>query len=453
MRGAASASPAYTASVPARALSWAVQRRIYLDNAATSFPKPPAVHDAMMRYARDVGASPGRGHYEESREGARIIRECRRRIAEFLGGTEPSNVIFTLNTSDALNLAIKGVVRAARLRHARAGGHFGAAPLRVVTTAIDHNSVLRPFWALAEEGVEVVHVPADPETGIVAMDDLRRAMTSDTTLVAVNAVSNVTGAVQPVCEAAALCRSLGVACLVDAAQALGHIPLTLSECDADLLAFPGHKGLLGPQGTGGLYVRPGFEDRLATTREGGTGSISELDAQPHTMPERYEAGSHNTIGIAGLAEGVKWLQERGTEYMRAHEVELVTLMLHLLRSAGCRMHDVPEQAGPLRAMRLLGPTRVEDRVGTFSFVHDVLTPAEMAAMLEQHFGILARAGLHCAPLAHRTLGTLHEPGGARGALRLSIGPFTTAQDIHAAAHALSEISAEQPTPVVAAVTG
>ncbi len=430
-----------------------MQRRIYLDNAATSFPKPPAVYDAMMRYAREVGASPGRGHYEESREGARIIRECRRRIAEFIGGTEPSNVIFTLNTSDALNLAIKGVVRAARLRHARAGGHFGAAPLRVVATAIDHNSVLRPFWALAEEGAEVIHVPAHPETGIVAMDDLRRAVTDDTTLVAVNAVSNVTGAVQPVCEAAALCRSLGVPCLVDAAQALGHVPLKLSECDADLLAFPGHKGLLGPQGTGGLYVRPGFEDRLATTREGGTGSISELDAQPHTMPERYEAGSHNTIGIAGLAEGVKWLQDRGAEHLRAHEAELVSLMLQLLGSGGCRMHDVPQRAGPLRTLRLLGPTRVDDRVGTFSFVHDFLTPAEMAVMLEQHFGILARSGLHCAPLAHRTLGTLHDSDRARGALRLSIGPFTTPQDIHAAAHALTEIASEQPAPAAAPVTG
>lgn len=442
-----------TSNVPPQALSCRVQRRIYLDNAATSFPKPPPVYDAMMRYAREIGASPGRGHYEESREGARIIRECRCRIAEFIGGTEPANVIFTLNTSDALNLAVKGVVRAARLRHARAGGHFGAAPLRVVTTAIDHNSVLRPFWALAEEGAEVVHVPADPETGIVAMDDLRRAVTDDTTLVAVNAVSNVTGAVQPVCEAAALCRSRGVACLVDAAQALGHVPLKLSECDADLLAFPGHKGLLGPQGTGGLYVRPGFEHRLATTREGGTGSISELDAQPNTMPERYEAGSHNTIGIAGLSEGVKWLQERGTEVLRTHEADLVTLMLRLLRSAGCRMHGATDQAGPLRKLRLLGPTRVEDRVGTFSFVHDVLTPAEMAAMLEQHFGILARAGLHCAPLAHRTLGTLHQSDRARGALRLSIGPFTTPQDIHAAAHALTEIAAEEPVPFAPPVRG
>ncbi|MFO0831888.1 MAG: aminotransferase class V-fold PLP-dependent enzyme [Phycisphaerales bacterium] len=421
-------------------------RRIYLDNAATSFPKPPAVYEAMQRYACRVGASPGRGHYAESREGARIIRECRRRVAEFIGGTCPDNVVFTLNTSDSLNLAIKGVVRAARMRHKKAGGHFGDAAVRVVTTAIDHNSVLRPFFALAEEGAEVIHVPADADTGIVAMDELRGAITRGTTLVAVNAVSNVTGAVQPVCEAAELCRSLGVPCLVDAAQALGHVPVSLHECDADLLAFPGHKGLLGPQGTGGLYVRPGFEDRLATTREGGTGSVSELDAQPTTMPERYEAGSHNTMGIAGLAEGVAWLQERGADALRGHEEQLITLMLELLASAGCRTHERAETSGALTSLRLLGPCCVEDRVSTFSFVHDFFSPAELAALLEQHFGILARAGLHCAPLAHRTLGTLSDSTRSRGALRMSMGPFTTEDDVRTAAQALCELCALDRTP-------
>jgi cysteine desulfurase family protein len=417
--------------------------RIYLDNAATSFPKPPSVYDAMMRYARDIGASPGRGHYAESREGARIIQGCRQQVAAFIGGDELRNVIFTLNTSDALNLAIKGVARAARLRHAKSGGHFGDAPLRVVTTAIDHNSVLRPFFALAVEGATVAHVPADPRSGLVSIDNLRRAVTPDTTLVAINAVSNVTGAIQPVSDAAAVCRAMGVPCLVDAAQALGHTPFSLRECDADLLAFPGHKGLLGPQGTGGLYVRPGFEDRLATTREGGTGSISELDAQPMTMPERYEAGSHNTIGLAGLSEGVRWLAARGIDAIRAHEVELIALMLDQLRRAGCRMLDATLASafapGPLAALRLLGPTDLDQRTGTFSFVHDALTPAEIAMMLEQHSGILARAGLHCAPLAHQSLGTLGDAPTARGALRMSMGPFTTPDDIRAAVHALGEV--------------
>ncbi len=419
-------------------------RRIYLDNAATSFPKPPAVYDAMMRYARDVGASPGRGHYAESREGARIIRDCRQQVAGFLGSGAPQNIAFTLNTSDALNLAIKGVARAARLRHARGGGRFGDAPLRFVTTAIDHNSVLRPLFALAEEGAVVVHVPADPWTGVVSIDDLRAAITPGTTLAAINAVSNVTGAIQPVNEAAEVCRSMGVPCLIDGAQALGHTPLTLRDCDADLLAFPGHKGLLGPQGTGGLFIRPGFEDRLATTREGGTGSISELDAQPDSMPERYEAGSHNTVGLAGLAEGVRWLSARGHALLRAHEATLITQMLDALRASGCRMHDAPESPGPLASLRLLGPTCVDERVGTFSFVHDSLTPAELAAILEEHFGILARAGLHCAPLAHKALGTLPDAVGARGALRLSMGPFTTAEDLRIAVHALCEACCDTP---------
>lgn len=421
------------------------QRRIYLDNAATSFPKPPAVYEAMMRYARDVGASPGRGHYAESREGALIIQDCRQKIAKFLGSQTPQNIIFALNTSDALNLAIKGVTRAARLRHARSGGHFGDAPLRIVTTAIDHNSVLRPFFALAEEDAEVVHVPADPHTGVVAIDDVRASLTPGTTLLAINAVSNVTGAIQPVGDAAAICRTMNIPCLVDGAQALGHIPLTLRECDADLLAFPGHKGLLGPQGTGGLYVRPGFEDRLATTREGGTGSISELDAQPATMPERYEAGSHNTMGLAGLAEGVRWLATSGMPAVRTHELQLIEFMLEGLRAAGCRTWESTGSTGPLASLRLLGPTRAMHRTGTFSFVHDKLSPAEIAVILEQHFGILARAGLHCAPLAHRTLGTLTDTVGGRGAVRLSFGPFTTVDDILCAVHALTEASAASHT--------
>ncbi len=424
-------------------------RRIYLDNAATSFPKPPAVYDAMVRYGRDVGASPGRGHYAESREGARLIQQCRQRLCDFVGGTSPSNVIFSLNTSDALNLAIKGVVRGARLRAMKAGRTAFAqnCPIRLVTTAIDHNSVLRPFSALAEEGAEVVHVQADAVTGMVSVADVRAAISPGTSLVAINAVSNVTGAIQPVNEIATECRRLGVPCLVDAAQALGHIPFSLHECDADLLAFPGHKGLLGPQGTGGLYVRPGFEDRLATTREGGTGSATELDAQPATMPERFEAGSHNTLGIVGLSEGVAWLADRTMHAVRQHELALIEVMLEHLRSAGCRLDgsDAPtaSMSATLSGLKLLGPTNPAHRTGTFSFVHDAFSPAEMAAMLEQHFGILARAGLLCAPLAHRTLGTLGGASGTgRGALRMSFGPFVSQDDVRAACAALEEVCAE-----------
>jgi cysteine desulfurase / selenocysteine lyase len=411
-----------------------VQRRIYLDNAATSFPKPPGVFEAMMHYGTQVGSSPGRGHYAESREGAKLIRQCRERLNSLLVGQSADHVVFALNTSDALNLAIKGVVRGERLQR-------GAdTPIRLVTTAMDHNSVLRPFAALAAEGAQVVHVAADPVTGLVDMASLRCALTPDTTLFAVNWVSNVTGTVQPVERMCALARAAGVPTLVDVAQGLGHVPFNAAACGADLVAFPGHKGLLGPQGTGGLYARPGFEARLATTREGGTGSISELDDQPTSMPERYEAGSHNTIGIAGLSEGVRYLIQRGMMAVREHEVALMDVMLDRLRRHGCGF-DGAEGSGEMAQLRLLGPSNVAGRVGTFSFVHASLTSGEIAAMLEQHFGILARAGIHCAPRAHQTLGTLDHASG-RGAVRMSLGPFVTHEDVSAAVDALREICVE-----------
>ncbi|MBS0195164.1 MAG: aminotransferase class V-fold PLP-dependent enzyme [Planctomycetes bacterium] len=400
-------------------------RRLYLDNAATSFPKPPGVYAAMMDYGQRVGASPGRGHYAESREGARLIRRCRERINQLFNGESADHVVMALNTSDALNLAIKGIVRHRRLE----GG-----PVHVVTTAMDHNSVLRPFSALAGEGVQVTHVGADEQTGYVEAGAVAAAIRPETALVAVNMASNVSGVIQPVAEIGAVCRRAGVVYLVDAAQAAGHVPIDVRAMQIDLLAFPGHKGLMGPQGTGGLYIRPGVEKILATTREGGTGSWSESDSQPASMPEKYEAGSHNTIGIVGLSEAVAYILARGIHAMRAHELELCGAMLRGLRERGVRMCDGTGGEGPLAGLRLIGPTEPERRVGVFSLVHDTLAPAEMAVMLEQGFGILARTGITCAPKAHETFGT-------SGALRLSVGAFNTPEDVAAAVEALVRVCA------------
>lgn len=419
-----------------------VNRRVYLDNAATSFPKPPSVFDAMVRYGRDVGASPGRGHYSESREGARIIATCRQRLCTLFNGESADHVVFALNTSDALNLAIKGVVRAAiREKRARGGGG-DARPVHVVTTAMDHNSVLRPLNALKEDGlVEWTLVECDPQTGRVAPSAVCHAMRDDTVLVAINHASNVSGVIQPIAQIGKACHEKGVLFLVDAAQSAGHVPIDVREACIDLLAFPGHKGLLGPQGTGGLYIRPGVVHRVATSREGGTGHLSEHDVQPDDMPQRYEAGSHNTIGIAGLSEGVQWLLGRGIAACRAHELELIGVMLDGLRARGCRMLDgQASPSGPLSQVRLLGPTESTQRVGTFSFLHDTLTPVEIAMGLESGFGILARSGIHCAPYAHRTLGSM-ERDGALGACRLSFGPFVTVDDVRYALDAMAQVCA------------
>lgn len=415
-------------------------RRLYLDNAATSYPKPPGVYEAMVRFGTRVGASPGRGQYFESREGARLIRECRERLCRLIGGPDASRIVFALNTSDALNLAIKGVVRAARMA-GRAGER-----LRIITTAMDHNSVLRPYQALADEGVEVAHVEADAITGVVSPASVERAMTSGasrTVLLSANMASNVTGTIQPIAEIGAACRRHGVLFLVDAAQALGHVPVDVKEIGCDLMAFPGHKGLMGPQGTGGLYIRPGVEELVATTREGGTGSWSENDAQPLTMPEKYEAGSHNTIGIVGLSEAVKYILERGVDSLRAHEACLIEIMLAGLRELGVRHPAWPAQDGPCASLRLLGPAETSRRVGVFAFVHDELEPTEIAAVLEGQFGILARAGITCAPRAHATMGTLDRGG----AVRLSLGPFVTEADIRCTLDAMRSVCEAGLRPV------
>lgn len=406
-------------------------RRLYLDNSATSSPKPAAVWEAMARYVSEIGASPGRGRYAEAREGARLIYQCRERINRLINGESPDHVVFTLNTTDALNLAIKGVV--GHRRRVSSGGGRAGRRIHLVTTQLDHNSVLRPFNALADEGAEWTCVACDPATGIVDPNDVRRALRPDTALVAVVHASNVTGALQPVGEIGRICRERAVPFLVDAAQSLGHVPIDVRALAIDLLAFPGHKGLLGPLGTGGLYLRPGMERLVRTVREGGTGTVSELDVHPDSMPEKYEPGSHNTIGIIGLSEGVNYLLDRGVEAVQRHERELMRAMLECLAELGATAgrEGGTGTGGPLR---LIGPSAVEGRVGVFSLVHDDLTPHQFADLLEERFGILARSGIHCAPRAHAGAAA---PGG--GTTRLSLGPFLTTDDIRYVGAALAEI--------------
>ncbi len=387
-----------------------MSRRIYLDNSATSFPKPPSVQHAMARFALELGASPGRGAYAESREAGKLLDQCRNRINQLIHGENPQHVIFTLNASDSLNLAIHGSLRP--------GDH-------VVTTWMEHNSVLRPLNRLAATGViEQTRVECDPQTGLVDPDDIRRAIRSNTRLLAVVHGSNVTGTLQPVAELARIAHERSVLTLVDAAQTLGHVPIDVQGDDIDLLAFPGHKGLLGPLGTGALYIRPGVERHLATIREGGTGSNSERDVQPDFLPDRFEPGSHNAIGLIGLSEGVSWVLERGVEAVWEHERNLTQQMLDGL--AGCPS-----------SLRLYGPTDKDQRCGVFSVrIEGFESPQALSDRLESEFGILTRPGIHCAPLAHRTMGTF----AAGGTTRLSLGPFLTDRDVAYAVDALTRIS-------------
>jgi cysteine desulfurase/selenocysteine lyase len=381
--------------------------RRYFDNAATSYPKPPAVTQAMQDYFAQVHASAGRGAYREALAAERMLDDCRVALARLFHCGPADHVIFTLNGTDALNLAIKGIVRP--------GDH-------VVTTSLEHNSVLRPLSALHEQaGVTWTPLPVTAETTRLEPAELARALRHETRLVVVNHASNVTGVLQELAPLTEICRARGVRLLVDAAQSAGHVPIDVQRLGLDLLACPGHKGLLGPLGTGVLVIRAGVENEMRTVREGGTGSHSEQAAQPVGLPDRFEAGSHNAVGLAGLLAGVRWINEHGVAALREHEL---TLCRHL--AAGL---------DGIEGLHWFGPRRAEERVGVFSLRLDGFEPHELSALLEGKYGILTRSGLHCAPLAHQTLGTLD----SGGTTRLSLGAFTAPADIAAAVAGLAEL--------------
>jgi cysteine desulfurase/selenocysteine lyase len=383
-------------------------KRRYFDNAATSFPKPPDVLRAMREYCESVGASAGRGAYREALQAGRIVEEARGAVRRLFGCRASDHVVFTLNGTDALNLALKGVLKP--------GAH-------VVTTALDHNSVLRPLSALERRlGVTWTVVEPDAGSGAVTPNAVADALRPETALVVVNHASNVTGALQPIEAIAELCRRRGVLLAVDAAQTAGHVPIDFPESSIDLLAFPGHKGLLGPSGTGVLLIREEIADALDTVREGGTGSASELPVQPRDLPDRLEAGSHNLVGLAGLRAGAEWILSRGVPALREHERAL--------------MRRLMTQLDGLPGLTWYGPRDATQRVGVFSMRIDGLEPADLSAALERS-GILTRSGLHCAPFAHRSIGT-HDRGGTT---RLSLGVFHSPQDVDAAAAALHGILA------------
>jgi cysteine desulfurase family protein len=386
-------------------------RRYYMDNAATSFPKPAVVTEAMVDYATRVGASAGRGAYREARESGAVIAACREQLCRFFNGEKPEHFIFTLNCTDALNLALRGMMIPGRKSH-------------VICTEIDHNSISRPLNALADLGwAEFTRVAVEPVTGFVDPADIARAIRSDTRLIAVTHASNVTGTLQPLRAMGEVAQRHGIPLLVDAAQSAGHVPIDVQADHVDLLAAPGHKGLLGPLGTGFLYIRPGLESVLRTIKEGGTGSISEQDRQPDFMPDKFEPGSHNAVGIAGLLAALRWHEEQTLARLAAHDAELTAAFLQRIRE--------------IEGLTYYGPRDSQGRVGVFSVEIAGLTPLELAARLEEDGGILTRPGLHCAPLIHRALGTLSRGG----TTRLSFGPFLSVEDVQHAATALATIAA------------
>jgi cysteine desulfurase/selenocysteine lyase len=382
--------------------------RIYLDNAATSWPKPEAVYRALDDYQRQLGAPAGRSSYAEAAATERIVASCRQKIAQLIGAADPKRIVFTANGTDSLNLALHGLLKP--------GDH-------VATTVCEHNSVLRPLRFLAEQrGVTTTYV-ACSAAGIVDPDEVRRAITPQTRLVAIVHASNVTGSIQPIAPIGQIAKERGVLLLVDAAQTLGYLPVDVSELGCDLLAAPGHKGLLGPLGTGVLYLSPGIEDRLLPLRQGGTGTRSDEDIQPASLPDRYESGNLNVPGIVGLEAGVSHILATGMDRCREQQCQLTARLLDGL-------------AG-LSQVTLYGSRNIAERVGVVSLNVQGYDPRELASLLDANWSIQSRAGIHCAPRMHAALGTA-----PAGTLRLSLGHFTTDVEIDGVLAALGEVAAE-----------
>lgn len=375
---------------------------IYLDNAATSWPKPEKVYLAIDEFMRRVGATPGRGGHRQEEEAAQIMDQTRRLIADLFHAPDPDGVVFTMNATQAINMALKGVLHA--------GDH-------VITTSIEHNAMWRPLKALERGGVYISEVSCASD-GTLRPKDVESALRPNTRLIAMLHASNVLGTILPVAEVGRIAHEREILFLVDAAQTAGALPIDVSAMKIDLLAFSGHKGLFGPHGTGGLVVRPGV--RLETWMEGGSGVESRPETMPETLPLRLEAGTQNAAGIAGLRAGVEFVLETGVEHIRKHEITLIEMLIEGL-------HDLP-------GLRILGPNELTNRTAVISMTVEGYVPEQLAIVLDQVFNIATRPGLHCAPQAHRTAGTIEN-----GALRLSPGYFTTVEDIYQTVDAFKSI--------------
>jgi len=381
--------------------------RIYLDNAATSWPKPESVYAAVDRCQRELGAAAGRGGYAEAVAIDEGILAARKAVASLIGAEHPSRVVFTANGTDSLNLALHGLLRP--------GDH-------VVTTVAEHNSVLRPLRFLeGHRQINVTRVRSD-KSGWVNPDDVQAAMRSKTRLVVVTHASNVTGAIQPIAQLTEIAKRNEALFLLDAAQTLGHLEVRVDQLPVDLLAAPGHKGLLGPLGTGVLYIRPGVESHLLCTRQGGTGTRSEEDSQPQSLPDKYESGNHNCPALFGLRQGIEFVEKRDLSALRQHEMELTE---HLL--AG--LADIQE-------VTVHGPRDASRQVGVISVTLKGYDPQELAATLDAGYRIQVRSGFHCAPLMHQALGT----AAAGGTVRFSVGALNTIEQITDTLTAVREIA-------------
>jgi cysteine desulfurase family protein len=381
---------------------------IYMDNAATSWPKPESVYEAVDGFLRNNAGNPGRGSHSMSLAAAGVVEDTRALTARLFNVEEKERIIFTLNCTDALNLGLKGLLKS--------GDH-------VITSSMEHNSVARPLTKLMQQGVKVTRVPPADGIGVVSAADIEAAITEDTRLIIIIHASNVTGVIQPIEEYGSIARKHNLIFMVDAAQSTGKHPIDVQSGKIDLLAFAGHKGLFGPPGTGGLYV--GHRVSLDTLREGGTGSYSEEEKQPVILPDRYECGTLNSVGICGLGAGLKFIYSEGLEKIQAHERELTARLI--------------ESLSRIPKITLYTSGDRDKQSSVISFNIEGYAPSEIGAILDQRFDIKVRTGLHCAPGIHRILGTF-----PLGTVRLSPGYFNTPEELDFTVRSIGKIAAAEP---------
>ncbi|MCX8160520.1 MAG: aminotransferase class V-fold PLP-dependent enzyme [Candidatus Saccharicenans sp.] len=377
---------------------------IFLDNGATSYPKPEEVYQFMDYFYRNFGVNPGRSGYDLCLEAGDMVENTRKMLNDFFNGHDPNRLCFTYNSTDALNLAIFGLLEP--------GQH-------AITTTLEHNSVLRPLYHLSLQGVEVDYVPFD-RRGFVDPEDIRKRIKKNTRLVVVNHASNVIGTVQPVREIGRICREHGILLAIDASQSAGKVPIDMKDMNLDVVCFTGHKSLLGPTGIGGLCVAEGVKIKI--TRAGGTGVRSAQRTHLEEYPYRLEYGTPNVLGIAGLQAGVKWIQQKGLNNIHHYEMKLTEMLVSGLKE--------------IDGVTLYCQDDLTDHISVVAFNVDGMEAQDVGIMLDADYNIACRTGLHCAPLVHEQLGTDR----IKGAVRFGIGPFNTEEHIKTAIDAVREIA-------------
>ena len=377
---------------------------IYLDNASTTFPKAPNVASAMADYITNCGININRGSYSLAYDVEDIIYTTRQRLHTLFNGHDPSHVIFTQNVTMSLNMVIKGLLKA--------GDH-------VLVSSMEHNAVMRPLTQLLDEGITFDTIPCD-STGSIQMDSIEPLIRPNTVALIINHASNVCGTIQPLKSIGPICKAHNLQFIVDAAQTAGVIPIDVKACHIDALCFTGHKGLLGPQGIGGIILTKEMAQTLTPLIAGGTGSFSHLETMPTHMPDAFEAGTLNLPGIIGLNEGLDYIESQGMENIHNHELVLTQSFLEGLQS--------------IDGINIVGKQNIQDRTAVVSITIDGMDPANIAYELESTYHIMTRVGLHCAPRAHQTLGTYPE-----GTVRFSFGYANTHKDVESALSALHRI--------------